>query len=363
MNKSIKCLNCGKEIDLKAAIYDELKSDFDKNVTVEVDNKTKDLTEQVGTLTKLMQKYMGEAGTARAKATELQMQLSAADKIADIKLNEELSKEREKIGLIIQQEVEYKSSKINESADLKVKEKSEIINQLEKQLSTAQQRIRQGLTQAQGESQELYIEEFLKKEFPLDTIEEIKRGAAGADCIQIVNTRTKLNIGTIYIESKLTKSFNKSWLDKFKKDMRDKGVNTGILVSSARPTGIKRATIIKGVWVCNLEEFKIITRALRETICKTADIISMQENKGDKKEMLYTYLISDEFKMQVDAIIEGFSTMQEDLMSEKRSMNMIWNRREKQITKVIDSTIGMYGSIKGIGGNSIQDIPSLQLGE
>ena len=48
-------------------------------------------------------------------------------------------------------------------------------------------------------------------------------------------------------------------------------------------------------------------------------------------------------------------------VSEKRSMNAIWNKREKQIAKVIDNTIGMYGSIKGIGGSAIGEIKSLEL--
>lgn len=363
MSKSIKCTNCGENIDLKDALYEELKEGFDSDVQTKVNNKTRDLTEQIGTLTKIMQKYMSEAGDAKAKSIELQSQLDIADKTSDIKLNKKLAEEHKKIDLIVQQELESRSTKINESADLKVKEKTDVINQLKKQLDNAQQRIEQGLTQQQGEGQELYIEEYLRSEFPLDTIEEVKRGAAGADSVQVVNTRVATNIGSIYYESKKTKTFNNAWLDKFKKDMRDKGISTGVLVSSARPTGVEKATIIKGIWVCNLDEFKIVSHALRETICRVAEVLTMQDNKGDKMELLYTYLTGDEFRLNVEAIIEGFSTMQEDLTSEKRSMSMLWNKREKQITKVIESTVAMYGSVKGIGGNAIQDVPSLQLGE
>jgi len=39
--------------------------------------------------------------------------------------------------------------------------------------------------------------------------------------------------------------------------------------------------------------------------------------------------------MQIEAIVEGFSQMKNDLESEKRSMQRIWKQRDKQIEKVI----------------------------
>lgn len=78
--------------------------------------------------------------------------------------------------------------------------------------------------------------------------------------------------------------------------------------------------------------------------------------------LLYEFLISNEFKMQIEAIVEAFVTMQRDLDSEKRSLQKIWKQREKQILKVLNSTTSMYGSIKGIAGNAIEDIKILELG-
>ena len=57
--------------------------------------------------------------------------------------------------------------------------------------------------------------------------------------------------------------------------------------------------------------------------------------------LLYHFLTSNEFKMQIEAIVEAFSTMQSDLDSEKRAMQKIWKQREKQIEKVLDNTISM----------------------
>ena len=88
-----------------------------------------------------------------------------------------------------------------------------------------------------------------------------------------------------------------------------------------------------------------------------------QVNKGDKMSMLYEYLTSNEFKLQVEGIVEGFTQMQNDLQREKNAMQKIWNQREKQISKVLLNTSSMYGSIQGLAGNSISNIDALEMPE
>lgn len=111
-----------------------------------------------------------------------------------------------------------------------------------------------------------------------------------------------------------------------------------------------------------MEEFKGLSAVLREQIIKIHHTLISQENKTDKMSLLYGFLTSNEFKMQIEAIVEAFTTMQSDLDSEKRSMQRIWKQREKQIEKVLDNTINMYGSIREIAGNAIRSIKALELG-
>jgi len=116
-----------------------------------------------------------------------------------------------------------------------------------------------------------------------------------------------------------------------------------------------------GIWICNYEEFKGLCSVLREGILQVNNAVITQENKGDKMDLLYDYLTSNTFRMQIEAIVEGFTQMKSDLDSEKRSMQRIWKQREKQIEKVVTNTIDMYGSIKGIAGNAIQTVKALEL--
>lgn len=265
-------------------------------------------------------------------------------------LNDQIKSEREKI---------LKDADVQN--ELKFKQKDEQLNQLKEQMQIMQRKAEQGSMQLQGEVQELAIEEYLTTKFPFDTIEEIKKGARGGDCIQVVNTRENPNCGNIYYESKRTKDFQKTWIEKFKVDMRNKNVDIGVLVTQVMPNELDRMGIIDGVWVCTFDEFKSLSAVLRESIIKINEAKKSQENRSDKMGLLYNFLTSNEFKMQVEGIVEGFTKMQSDLDSEKRSMQRIWKQREKQIEKVIDNTVNMYGSIKGIAGNAIGNVKSLEL--
>jgi len=98
----------------------------------------------------------------------------------------------------------------------------------------------------------------------------------------------------------------------------------------------------------------------RSSIIKIYEIQKAQEGKGDKMQMLYDFLTGNEFRGQVEAIVEGFISMKQSITKERIQMEKIWKEREKQIEKVLISTSGMYGSVKGIAGASVGNIPLLE---
>lgn len=276
----------------------------------------------------------------------------AAEAEAQKRLNEMIASEKEKI-----------RKHEEERNELRFKEMQKQLEDQKKLTEEMKRKQEQGSMQLQGEVQELAIEEWLTAKFPLDSIEEIKKGARGGDCLQIVHTRTMQNCGTIYYESKRTKDFQPTWIEKFKADIRERGADIGVLVTEVMPADMDRLGLRDGIWICNYEEFKGLCTVLRESIVKLSSSIASQENRGDKMHMLYDFLTSTTFRMQIEAIVEGFTQMKSDLESEKRSMQRIWKQRDKQIEKVVTNTIDMYGSIKGIAGNAIQGVKALELPE
>ena len=355
--KSLESQQESFDARLKESVASQLKIE-QKKLT---DSIKKQIEEEQGEHIALLEKEITEKSEkvkelnlTKALVEKLKREKSEAEEVAQLKaeqtLTERLKEEKEKIQKLA-----------DEQNELKLKQKDEHLEQLKRQLTEAQRKAEQGSMQTQGEAQELAIEEWLVSEYPLDTIEEIKKGQRGADCMQLVNTFENQNCGTIYYESKRTKDFQKSWIEKFKADMRERGADIGVLVTGAMPKELDRMGLLDGVWVCTFEEFKALSFVLREKIIALNLANKSGENKSDKMSLLYSYLTSNEFKMQIEAIVEGFSQMQTDLDSEKRAMARIWKQREKQITKVLENTTGMYGSVRGIAGNAVGRVENLEL--
>lgn len=332
--------------DERAKIIEEAR----KNAFLEQQKGLELLQKELDEKSKQVQElHQKEAEIERLKRenNEAESRLKAEN---EKKLNEKLDLEREKI-----------EKALHEKNELKFKQQEEQLEMLRNELKNAQRKAELSSQQFQGEVQELAIEEFLRQKFPLDSVEEIKKGQRGGDCIQVVHTREFQNCGKIYYESKRTKEFQKAWVEKLKNDMREIGADVGVIVSEALPKEMERMGLFEGVWVCSFEEFKGLSAVLREGVIQVSLAKKSQENKGDKVDLLYRYLTSSEFSMQVNAIIEGFEQLRADLESEKRAMARIWKSREKQIDKVFEGTINMYGSIKGIAGNAIGQVKALEL--
>ncbi len=405
----INCPKCGEEIDVNDILYHQVdeqlkkeysdkiakdKKKFDSQAT-KLEKERKELEAERNQQKEEITKQVNDKVKQRERALKKKIKAEAEEEQSDAlsSLREELNEKSSKIKELNKTTVELEKLKrekdeleetikaesekeLNEKLlEEKVKiqkeesDKSELkLRELEKQLEDQKKLTEemkrkqdQGSMQTQGEVQELAIEEWLAAKFPLDVIQEIKKGERGADCIQIVNTRTQQNCGTVYYESKRTKSFQTGWIEKFKSDIREKNANIGVLVTDVMPPDMTRLGLKDGVWICSFDEFKGLCMVLRESIIQISTAIVTQENKGDKMGMLYDFLTSNEFRLQIEAIVEGFTQMKTDLESEQRSMRSIWKKREKQIDKVLLNTADMYGSIRGIAGNAVQPVPLLEL--
>lgn len=325
----------------------QLKQKLDEENRDRILLMEKELSEKSEKLREL-NKMQGEISKLQREKEEMKESIEAQ---AQKQLNETLMQERERI-----------RKQEEEKNELKIKEYQKQADDQKKLIEEMKRKQEQGSMQLQGEVLELAMEEWLANNFPLDTIDEIKKGANGADCLQTVNTFELQNCGTIYYESKRTKNFAPQWIEKFKNDIRDKKASIGVLVTEVLPSDMQRMGMKEGIWICTYEEFKGLSAVLRQSLIQVAQAVQSQENKGDKMAMLYDFLTSTEFRLQIEGIVEGFSQMQEDLTKEKNAMKRIWTQREKQIDKVIQNTIGMYGSIRGIAGNAVQQVKALELG-
>jgi hypothetical protein len=254
------------------------------------------------------------------------------------------------------------TKRLTESHSLREKEFQKQLNDQKQLIEEMKRKSEQGSMQMQGEVQELLIEEELKAMFPFDEINEVSKGVKGADCIQLVRNQYGKIAGKIMYESKRTKNFSNEWIEKLKADQRSEGADVCVLITQVMPKELNHFGQLNGVWICAFNEYKALASVLRDGLIKVEQAQASQENKGDKMALLYNFLTGSEFRHQVEAIVEAFSTLKADLDKEKRAMQRIWKEREKQIEKVFGSTVDMYASVRGIAGGAVQEIKALELG-
>jgi hypothetical protein len=167
--------------------------------------------------------------------------------------------------------------------------------------------------------------------------------------------------GRILYESKRTKHFSHEWISKIKEDMRLQQADLGVIVTEALPEGMTRFAEIDGIWVCTFPEFKALSLLFRSNLVRIGEVLASQENKGDKMQMIYSYVTSNEFKQKLEAAFESYNEMQEDLIREKTLFTSHWARREKRLLKAMENLVSLYGDVRGIAGGAVQEIRSLEM--
>ena len=231
-----------------------------------------------------------------------------------------------------------------------------------KQVLVLKRKLDQSSSQLQGEVYELHLEKILRDSFKDDEIEEVPKGRKGADLIQKVYSNSGIYSGKIIYESKDVKNWSKSWLTKLRSDQRKEKANFAILVSTVLPKDFKqRFGRIDGIWVTDFLHVIPLAIALRANLTEIASLKIASENKEEKLEVIYNYLTGVEFKQRVEAIVEAFVTMQDDLNKEKMQAEKNWAKRQRQVDTVLRNFAGMYSDFQSIVGKTLPKIKPLEI--
>jgi hypothetical protein len=342
----------------KLKLESELQQQLRKSISADYENQLRLLQQNASENEEKLK-------TARQKELEFlkkEQELKNREQELEIQVQKKMLEERNVLTQQIRKEEADRILLKETEYQLKLKELEKQLEDQRKLAEEMKRRAEQGSMQLQGEVQELLLEELLRTHFPFDDIGEVGKGVEGADCIQIVRNHLGTDCGKIIFESKRTKAFNNAWIEKLKADMRNKQADVAILVTQAYPKDMTCFGERDGVWICSFSEVTALTTAMRHTIIRIAETQKAEENKGEKMQMLYSYLTGIEFRQQIETIVEGFLSMKNSITKERVQMEKMWKEREKQLERVLLSTSGLYGSIKGIAGASIGEISLLEEG-
>ncbi len=322
-------------------------------LATDLEQKAKDLED--------LQEVLKERDIKLAEAQKAQAEL--------IRKKRELDDAKREMDLTIEKRVQESLGKVRDKAKkdaeeelrLKVVEKEQTIASMQRQIEELKRKAEQGSQQLQGEAQEIDLEQTLQAKFPLDLVEPVPKGEFGGDILQRVTTPTGQRAGTILWESKRTKNWSDGWLAKLRGDQRAAKAEIAIIVSRALPKDIDSFDLVDDVWVTDPSCAIPVAIALRQSLIELSIARQAGEGQQTKMELVYQYLTGSRFRHRVQAIVERFTDMQQDLDKERKTMTRLWAKREEQIRGVIESTAGMYGDLQGIAGRTLKEIEGLTL--
>lgn len=372
----IICPNCSTEIKLNESLAGplvaEAKKKYEAQFQVEKENLKKEAEaeaknkidadfqvkiKETKELQELLDKNAGKLVEAQKAQTDF------------LKKQRELDEQKRELDLLVEKklqasikEIQTKSrQEAEDSLNMKVAERDTQIQAMKKTIDELSRKSDQGSQQLQGEVLELELEQLLESKFSHDQISPVPKGELGADIIQSVYSPSNTYSGKMLWEMKRTKNWSDIWLSKLRDDQRTASAEIAIIVSQALPKGIETFDQVDGVWI-TAPRFTIpLAIALRQSLIEVANARSNNVGQETKMELVYGYLTGPKFKHRIEAIVEKFSDMQNDLDRERKSMMRSWAKREAQIDGVISATVGLHGDLQGIAGNAVLEIESLDL--
>jgi hypothetical protein len=365
----IQCPGCGTSIPVSEAIASRIRVEVEATLHEEYERRLRAAVQQARA--ESHDEYERTAADLVNQVVEQRHKAEEAQKreLVLLKRTRELEERQQELDLEVARRVAAEKNQIEEELrrtaaeqySLKLKEKDSQIDDLKALLEEARRKSEQGSQERQGEVLEWNLEEVLERSFPQDVIRPVPKGMRGADLIQEVRDGALQGCGSIIWESKNTKQWSSNWPEKLKDDQRAAGASVAVLVSMALPEAIGSFGLMDGVWVSSIGCYLPVAVALREQLIRVAFARKAAEGMHDKMESLYAYLSGDEFRDRVEAIVETFGAMQDQLARERRAMEKLWKEREKQIERLSLNTVGMYGAIRGIIGAKLPEIPALTL--
>lgn len=354
--QSITCPSCGKKIPLTSALRAEIeasvKDEFSRRLEVELERARTEAARAAEKKASLDLAALRDELTAQAKELEEARQVELAMR----KRERELERKAKELELAVERRLAGERTRLVSETQVRLAEEHRLkdagkerqLADMRRQIEDLKRRAEQGSQQAQGEAGEAELELALRAAFPVDEIVPVAQGVRGADIHQVVLDLRGLRCGAILWECKNTKHWSDGWIAKLKADQRMLRADVAVLVTSALPKGCSRFAMVEGVLVTDFACAAPLAAMVRSNLLQLAQARGAALTKDEKLELLHRYLSGVEFRQRVEAIVEAFDRMRDDLDHERRAAERQWAKRAKQIEAVTFNIAGMYGDLQGL---------------
>ncbi len=348
----ITCPKCKKVFNAESifnAHIESAKKEEAKKAEKEAEKKFKSKLESKDKeIEKTRKEEAKKAKTEAEKKSKSQIDTLKSELVSKDKEFEKIKKESDEKAML-KLETKYKdaSKKQEKESEINNRRLSERLDKSEKQNQEMKKLLKQKSTEVQGEVQEELIEDFLRRKFPTDQVTPIKKGEKGGDCILHISDQNKKNIGEIYFESKdREKIFQERWVDKLLKDMQNRNIGYGILVSVALPKDFEKDS----AYVSRHNSILIVPMSYQLIHSVVSFIKSelVQKSKNNKDfdapaemKRLWSLVTSDQFHLALRNLFLKIIKIEKSLLKQKTFF-------EKNIADQENILIDMHDGLKKV---------------
>ena len=363
---AVTCPDCGSEFD----IADRLRSHIESEVRAELrDSIRSEIEEQYESKLALQQSDLKQEKTELED--KVKEQRDALKSLRKSKLELDDMKENQKIALAeakaqaLREAKTQMNDEFDEKVNRKLKEetadKDLRIGKLELQLERQNSKIKELEEQSnsthgelEGEVLELAVEAILRNLFPRDGINEVKRGAYGADVEHAVPSSSGSTAGKIIWECKKHKRWNDGWIPTIRKNAIEYGADTMVIVTTKMPDGMENFGVVDDVFVCRYHEVAVVAELLRHAILRASDERVREKHMMSIQERVLAYVSGPEFAMVMRGIMSAYEDFEDDLRKEEQYMKRRWSARRGYLRSIIDSVTSMMGRLDHLGAGDFE---------
>ena len=335
--------------------FEKLKNEEKQKAQLEADKKIKTYLEQ----------SEKEKFKAQKDAEKLAKEIAQKEKELFIKNFKE--DEEKKLEKKIRDDVELKSKKETSSKDKIIQELKDQFEKVNKERTIENERNKKQIeelvslntktkSEIKGEVQEELIQDYLKKRFPEDTIEEVKKGARGPDCILTINYKGKKNIGKIYIESKDTKIWNEEWVTKLFNDMQTQGATNGIIISTTVPKDFDEKCGFVNREGNTITIVKMDYGIIHVTVSLIKSVLIMKERNTNSQDLpeevkkVWENVKSPNFQMPIRSIVNQIREFQKIFKKESKDFHNSTSNKERTLKQLENDLVRMITSFTKTAG-------------
>ena len=363
---AVTCPDCGSEFDIadrlrshiesevRAELRDSIRSEIEGQYESKLAERQHDLNQEKNELEAKVKEQRDALKSLRKSKLELddlkenhKIDLAeakaAALREAKAHLNEEFD---EKVNSKLKEETAEKDLKIGK-LELQLERQNSKIKELEEQSGSSHGEL-------EGEVLELAVEGTLRSLFPRDGINEVKRGAYGADVEHAVPSSSGSTAGKIIWECKKHKRWNDGWIPTIRNNAIEYGADTMVIVTTKMPDGMENFGVVDDVFVCRYHEVAVVAELLRHAILRASDERVREKHMMSIQERVLAYVSGPEFAMVMRGIMSAYEDFEDDLRKEEQYMKRRWSARRGYLRSIIDSVTSMMGRLDHLGAGDFE---------